>query len=90
MRTLTTGVLVLSFGGATAPLHAQLTDLQPGSNYGDAVQAFGTGKTGGVALGDVDLDGDLDVALANGGTSKQVNELYLNLGGAQAGVEGAA
>jgi hypothetical protein len=41
-----------------------------------------------IDFADVDLDGDWDCALANGGNSDEQNELWINQGGLQAGAVG--
>ncbi|GJM21427.1 MAG: hypothetical protein DHS20C15_13420 [Planctomycetota bacterium] len=68
---------------------AQLADLQPGRNFPEAVNAFGTGRAENLDVGDIDNDGDYDVAVANGGDgAAQDNKVFVNLGGAQAGTLG--
>jgi hypothetical protein len=50
---------------------------------------FNDNHTENVELGDVELDGDWDVAIANGGDfGKEQNRLWVNQGGLQQGVEG--
>ncbi len=68
----------------------QLTDIQPGRNFTNAVVAFGTsGRSENIDVGDIDNDGDYDVGVANGGDGAvQLNEIYVNNGNAQGGVQG--
>ncbi|MGB0386777.1 MAG: FG-GAP-like repeat-containing protein [Ardenticatenaceae bacterium] len=49
-------------------------------NFSDSGQSLGNSKSRGVALGDVDGDGDLDTFVANGRTSAQANKVWLNDG----------
>ena len=59
---------------------AQLADLQPGRNF-TAQPAFGSGHSEEADVGDADLDGDLDVAVANGGNGPaQIARLFINTG----------
>ena len=59
---------------------AQLTDLQPGRNF-TAIQTFGADRTENIDAGDVDLDGDLDVATGNGGDGgDQFARIFINDG----------
>jgi hypothetical protein len=62
-------------------LAAQLADLQPGRNF-TAEPNFGADYAENIDCGDVDLDGDLDVLVANGGKPQavQLNRLYINSG----------
>src|SRR5262245_53260418 len=61
-------------------VHAQLADLQPGRNF-TAVMAFGAGHTENGDFGDVDNDGDLDCATANGGDAgDQLARIFINNG----------
>jgi hypothetical protein len=47
------------------------------------------GRSENVDFADIDLDGDWDAAIADGGDlSQQVNKIYVNQGGVQGGVEG--
>ena len=39
-----------------------------------------TSQSGGVAVGDIDTDGDLDAAFANSGLTTGFNTLYFNAG----------
>ncbi|GJM21420.1 MAG: hypothetical protein DHS20C15_13350 [Planctomycetota bacterium] len=81
-----TGVL----SAPTAAAQLPDLDLQPGRNFGASQALFGKGRSEAVALGDVDNDGDWDVGVANGGDgSAQLNELWINQGGAQGGTQGS-
>ena len=72
-----------------APAGAQLTDLQPGRNFASEIHSFGGGFSESIDFGDVDNDGDLDVLVGNGGDSiPMANRIFINLGGAQGGLEG--
>ena len=83
------GVLPALVLALAPPLSAQLTDLQPGRNFPTATAAFGQGRSGATAIGDVDHDGDYDVAIGNGWDfNSELNFLYLNDGGAQGGTAG--
>ena len=55
-------------------------------NFADSGQALGTFWSIGVALGDLDDDGDLDAWVANG--NDQTNRVWINQGGDQGGVAG--
>ena len=79
-----TASVVLAAGAlaALAPAtSAQLADLQPGRNF-TASQAFGTSKCENGDFGDIDVDGDLDVATANGGDGSipQLARIFINSG----------
>ncbi|HZL99352.1 MAG TPA: FG-GAP-like repeat-containing protein, partial [Planctomycetota bacterium] len=59
---------------------AQLADLQPGRNF-TAQPNFGAHRSWQLDGGDVDADGDIDVAVANGGVgAPQLSRLYINSG----------
>ncbi|MCP4540894.1 MAG: DUF11 domain-containing protein, partial [Chloroflexi bacterium] len=62
-----------------------------GNPFDTITRTFGTGSdsTMALALGDVDKDGDLDLAVGNSGTFGEQNYVYLNDGGAQGGTPGA-
>ena len=83
-------LLAVTFA-AVAPLAAaQLADLQPGRNYPTSDEAFGADHSENAELGDVDLDGDLDVVVANGGDAgPRSNRIFINQGGLQGGAEGS-
>ncbi len=62
----------------------------------DSGQTLGTASSEGVALGDVDGDGDLDAFVANRSTntgspsySRAVNRVWINAGGSQGGTPGS-
>ncbi len=81
MTSLTAVASLVVLASLAAPAAAQLlTDLQPGRNF-VGVANFGTYNSENIDVGDVDLDGDLDVVVANGGDgSAQANRIYLNDG----------
>ncbi len=59
--------------------------------YADSLQRLGNGQTLGVALGDLDADGDLDAFVANKAiddTFNASNTVWFNEGGAQEGAPG--
>jgi hypothetical protein len=86
IMTVVAGTTLMALGEGVS---AQLADLQPGRNFATASIQFGTGRSENIDVGDVDNDGDLDVAIANGGDgSEQANEIYINNGGAQGGTPG--
>jgi len=62
--------------------------LQGGTlgQFADSGQLLGDSYTRGVALGDLDGDGDLDAFIAN--RQAEPNTVWINQGGDQAGVEG--
>jgi len=74
---------------ATGAAVAQtLPDLQPGRNFTSAAN-FGADSSDKLAPGDVDNDGDLDVAVANGiDGALQFSRIFINLGGLQGGAVG--
>lgn len=71
------------------PAWAQLTDLQPGRNFPTAQAQFGLNRSENVDVGDVDLDGDYDVIIGNGGDfGPEPNRIFINNGGIQGGTLG--
>ncbi|MFT7464657.1 MAG: hypothetical protein ACI9EF_003015 [Pseudohongiellaceae bacterium] len=83
MRTLMIVALL------TVSASAQLADLQPGRNFPAVATTFGAGRSENIDAGDMDNDGDLDVAVANGGDgAAQADALFVNAGGAQGGIQG--
>jgi hypothetical protein len=89
-RLLLAPSLALAIVQVGAPgLQAQLSDLQAGRNFPTAVDAFGLGRGEEVDVGDVDHDGDYDAVTAyGGGESEQLNQIFINQGGAQGGTPG--
>jgi hypothetical protein len=82
-------LIVVTFALLSPLCAAQLSDLQSGRNFPTAVAEFGLLRGAEADIGDVDNDGDPDVAVARGHELGAVlNELYINLGGAQAGQQG--
>lgn len=74
---------------AAAPAAAQLADLQPGRNF-VAVANFGMNRSADLDAGDIDGDGDLDVAVANGKDfGPEPNRIFVNRGGLQGGTPGS-
>lgn len=80
------GLAVLVIGASAS---AQLADLQPGRNFPSNTNAFGGNHSENIDVADVDMDGDYDVGISNGGDSgAQPNRLFLNNGGLQGGTLG--
>ena len=73
-------LLALSVPGLTQDFNLNILDIPGG--------AANNSNSENIDFGDVDSDGDWDIAIANGGDSgNQQNQLWLNLGpGAQTGV----
>lgn len=89
LRTLHWPRLALAVLLAAAPAAAQLADLQPGRNF-VASANFGLNRSANIDGGDVDLDGDLDVVVANGmDFGNEPNRIFINRGGLQGGVQGS-
>ena len=55
--------------------------------FNPSFQLLGNSTSQGVALGDVDADGDIDAFVGNTGSNRP-NRLWINQGGVQAGTEG--
>jgi hypothetical protein len=69
-----------SLAALAASANAQLADLQPGRNF-TAQPNFGFGNSVDIDPGDADLDGDLDVVVANGGDGNpQLSRIFINDG----------
>ncbi len=76
---LTNGTLDPASGGASAGLRNRLYRQEPGGRFTDVSEASGLDDPGygmGMAIGDVDNDGDADVYVTNFGPDR----LYLNQG----------
>ena len=80
------GLIVILVSGASQAAFGQIFVNSPAHLPGGLAN---NDPTESVAFGDVDLDGDLDAVCANGNDPAQVqNRLWINLGGAQGGLEG--
>ena len=79
---------VANWGGQANRVWINQGGIQGGTpgSYADSNQALGNSSSNGVALGDVDGDGDLDAFVAN--SSPQPNRVWINQGGDQGGTPG--